>query len=159
MSNQIFQSESFYVNLSEAVHALTGIILFNFAKHECSKKDLIIRNFVARSATSLKSVMSLWRLGDYPNAWVINRTMLDRLFHLHDLGQNNTHQLFDDWSFYEISNGNLSESEAKEILQRSPIYNKSIPGNKKYITIKKAVQLCDKFMYELIKNGSYKYCP
>jgi hypothetical protein len=44
--------------------------------------------------------MSLWRLGDYPNAWVINRTMLDRLFHLYDLGQNNTHQLFDDWSFY-----------------------------------------------------------
>ncbi|PHR69527.1 MAG: hypothetical protein COA66_14360 [Arcobacter sp.] len=73
MSNQTFQSESFYANLSESIHTLSEIILFNFAKHECSKKDLIIRSFVARSATSLKSIMSLWSLGDYPNAWVINK--------------------------------------------------------------------------------------
>jgi hypothetical protein len=100
MSNQRFQSESFYIDLSETIHALSGMILFNFAQHDCKKKDVILRNFVARSATSLKSIMALWELGDHPNAWVINRTMLDRLFHLNDLGKNETHDLFDDWSFY-----------------------------------------------------------
>ena len=100
MSNQLFQSESFYKDLSGAIHALSGMILFNFAQHDCTKKDVILRNFVARSATSLKSIMALWDLDDHPSAWVINRTMLDRLFHLNDLGKNETHELFDDWSFY-----------------------------------------------------------
>ena len=101
MQNQKYQSSSFYIKLSESIQILSGIIIFNFAKHECTKKEIILRNFVARSSTSLKSIMTLWNLEDYPSAWVINRTIVDRLFHLHYLGENNSYQLFDNWSFYE----------------------------------------------------------
>lgn len=64
---------------------------------------------------------------------------------------------FDNWYFYKVSGEKLSEVEAKEILHLSPIYNKSIPGNGKYITVKKAVKICDQFMYDLIKNNCETY--
>ena len=99
MQNKKYQSASFYIKLSESIQKLSDMIIFNFAKYECAKKEIILRNFVARSSTSLKSIMTLWNLKDYPSAWVIHRTILDRLFHLHYLGENNSYQLFDDWSF------------------------------------------------------------
>lgn len=104
MSDQkkIYYTPQFYKDISNDIYALCGMLLFSFPMHDCSHKNQIIRNFIARSSTSLKSIMTLWELGDHPSAWVINRTILDRLFHLHDLGKENSYQKFDDWSFFQL---------------------------------------------------------
>lgn len=77
------------------------MILFSFAKHAVDNKDLILRNFIARSAMMLKGIFKLWEISDYQDAWIIHRAFLDRLFHLHDLGAKSEFCEFDDWSFFE----------------------------------------------------------
>src|SRR4030042_5571380 len=86
---------------ADSLYAVSGIILFSFAKHESDIKNQIIRNFVARAAMMLKGIFNLWEISDYQDAWIIHRALLDRLFHLHDLGVKNAFSEFDDWSFFE----------------------------------------------------------
>lgn len=50
---------------------------------------------------TLKGVFALWDVGDFQNAWVIHRALIDRMFHLHWIGANNEFSAFDDWSFFE----------------------------------------------------------
>jgi hypothetical protein len=86
---------------ADSLYAVSGMILFSFAKHNCDTKNLIIRNFIARSAMMLKAIFRLWEISDYQDAWVIYRTLLDRLFHLHYLGEKDEFQEYESWSFYE----------------------------------------------------------
>lgn len=101
MAEKQYQTIEVYRAAADALYAVSGMVLFSFAKHDCDTKNVIIRNFVARSAMTLKSVFSLWDNGDTQNAWVIHRALVDRMFHLHSLGVNDDFQAFDDWSFFE----------------------------------------------------------
>ena len=83
------------------MYAVSGMVLFSFARYECDTKNIIIRNLVARSATTLKSIFALWDVSDFQNAWVIHRALLDRMFHLHNLAVSDDFVRFDDWSFFE----------------------------------------------------------
>jgi len=92
--------------LVESFHGVSGMILFSFAKHELSQKDLILRNFVARTDMILKGVLALWNAGDIQDCWILYRCLLDRLFHLHHISENDEFEIFDDWSFYQQYNAN-----------------------------------------------------
>lgn len=113
MAEKQYQTIEVYRAAADALYAVSGMVLFSFAKHDCDTKNVIIRNFVARSAMTLKSVFSLWDNGDTQNAWVIHRALIDRMFHLHSLGVNDDFQAFDDWSFFEqFKSQNLVKSDA-----------------------------------------------
>lgn len=86
---------------ADSLYAVSGMVLFGFANHNCDTKDIIIRNFLARAAMSIKSIFLLWDANDFQNAWVIFRSLVDRMFHLHSLGTNDNFDDFDDWSFFE----------------------------------------------------------
>jgi len=90
-----------YLNTADSLYAVSGMILFSFAKYKCDTKNVIIRNFIARAAMMLKAIFRLWEISDYQDAWIIHRTLLDRLFHLQDLGEKDEFHEFDDWSFFE----------------------------------------------------------
>ncbi len=90
-----------YRDAADSLYAVSGMILFSFVKHNCDTKNLIIRNFIARTAMMLKAIFRLWEISDYQDAWVIHRTLIDRLFHLHDLGEKDEFHAFDDWSFFQ----------------------------------------------------------
>jgi len=90
-----------YRDGADSLYAVSAMILFSFGKHAVDTKDLIIRNFIARSAMMLKGIFKLWEISDYQDAWIIYRALLDRLFHLHDLGAKGEFCEFDDWSFFE----------------------------------------------------------
>lgn len=89
---------------AETLYATSRMLLLSLAKYECSQQDVIIRNFVARSAMSLKSILELWKISDFQGAWMLHRCLLDRMFHLHSIGENNEFVEFDDWSFYQQYN-------------------------------------------------------
>lgn len=101
MAEQEYQTVEEYRHAADALYALSGMVLFSFARHDCDTKNIIIRNFVARSAITLKSVFALWDICDFQNAWVVHRALVDRMFHLHSIGVNNEFSAFDDWSFFE----------------------------------------------------------
>ena len=90
-----------YRHGADSLYAVSGIILFSFAKHDVDIKNQVIRGFIARSAMMLKGIFKLWEISDYQDVWIIHRALLDRLFHLHALGLKNEFREFDDWSFFE----------------------------------------------------------
>lgn len=136
--NQYLPIES-YKEAVEVLDMFTTLILFSFAKHSAEVKDVIIRNFIARAIVSLKGIMRLWEMADYQDCWILNRCILDRLFHLIALAKDNTFKLFDKWSFkrqYDYMNRIRSDPDFKGRL--NPHFFKDIDGHKeKYTAITK----------------------
>lgn len=104
-----------YAQAADALHVLSGMLLFEFARHSATEvtRDQIVRNFIARADTMVRGIFRLWEIKDYGDCWIIHRALLDRLFHLHVLKDNDQFDLFDDWSFkmqYEAANRVRSDS-------------------------------------------------
>jgi len=76
-----------YNETVQALHGICGLILFEFAREERGTRDLIIRNFIARTDMMVRAVFRLWELQDYQDCWILHRCLLDRLFHLFHLDQ------------------------------------------------------------------------
>jgi hypothetical protein len=111
-----------YKEAADALHALSGVILFEFACHNerAATRDLIVRNFIARADTMVRGIFRLWEIKDYGDCWIIHRALLDRLFHLHALNDHNQFDSFDDWSFkkqYEAANRLRSDPDLKGQLK------------------------------------------
>jgi hypothetical protein len=104
-----------YRDAADSLYAVSGLILFSFAGHDSDVKNQIIRNFIARSSMMLKGIFKLWEISDYQDAWIIYRAMLDRLFHLHDLGVKNAFLEFEDWSFFE-------QYKAQNKIKSDPVF-------------------------------------
>ncbi len=95
------------------------LILFELGKNATTTRDMIIRNFIARSVVSLKGIMKLWDMKDYHDCWILFRCLLDRLFHLNALAENNEFEIFEKWSFkqqYDSRNKVRSDLEFKNRL-------------------------------------------
>ncbi len=111
-----------YSQVADALHVLSGMLLFEFARHgeTALTRDLIVRNFVARADTMVRGIFRLWEIKDYGDCWIIHRALLDRLFHLHALNDKDQFDLFDDWSFkmqYEAANRVRSDPALKGQLK------------------------------------------
>lgn len=92
-------SDSLYLELVDALHLFTTGLLLQFANASESLRRKIIRNFIARTQTTLDAISALWKLGHYSDGWALHRTMLDRLFHLHALAEKDEFERFERWSF------------------------------------------------------------
>lgn len=112
------QGPEHYLNAIEAFQAYAGLTLFAFARQECSLRDTVIRNFIARSSTMLKSIGQLWQVDDYPDCWILHRCLMDRLFHLKHLDDTNGFDSFEAWSFFQQANalnGLFSDTESSKL--------------------------------------------
>jgi hypothetical protein len=101
-----------YFDLIEAVDRFSVCVLFSLTKTSDSIADKIIRNFIARSTASLRSIRQLWPECRYGDCWSLFRVMVDRLVHLHALAERGDWQLFGDWSFvwqYEANQRGLGD--------------------------------------------------
>ena len=63
-------------------------------------------------------------------------------------------KVFDSSEWYEVIDYNLNEAEASEILKQNPIYNKILPSNGRYLTVKRFTETLDVFIKDMIT----KYC-
>lgn len=93
-----------YAEALEAFHAISGILLFEFARQERGNRDVIIRHFIARADMMVRAVFRLWDLQDYQDCWILHRCLLDRLFHLSHLQEHDQFEVFEAWSFLEQYN-------------------------------------------------------
>ena len=65
---------------------------------------------------SAQSIYAVWKAGSEPDAWILHRSLIDRLLHLHYLGARNGFVDFDDFSFsaiYKARHELLSDSDMK----------------------------------------------
>ena len=127
-----------YYELIETLRIFTTLLLFEFARSPTAVRDTIIRNFIARAATTLGSIGRLWPEHSYGDCWTLFRTLVDRLFHLHALAELNEFELFDNWSFvkqFEARNRALSDKEFGPRLNRS-IAEPTEKQNSRYRSLK-----------------------
>lgn len=120
---------------ADALHVLSGILLFEYARHnEASARNLITRNFIARADTMVRGIFELWEITDYGDCWVLHRCLLDRLFHLHALNDRNQFDSFEDWSFkmqFDAANRVRSDPDLTE-QQHALVNNLTVEQKTRY---------------------------
>ncbi|OEF94667.1 DUF5677 domain-containing protein [Vibrio splendidus] len=115
-----------YTEIKEALVTMCGLFLFEFDKEsDLEVKDIMLRNFLAKSLMSLKGVFVLWGIKNYQDCWAIYRAQMDRLFHLEHIANRDEFQLFDDWSIYKQAQANnLAKSDKRfSCEQTSEVYS------------------------------------
>lgn len=113
-SNSQYRSVSSYTRAAYALKDFTKIILYSYAQFTNETRDIVIRNFIARSIVALNGLLHLWRVQDYHDCWLLYRAILDRYFHLESLGQTDTFDQFEEWCFqkrYKYKQSCLNDPE------------------------------------------------
>lgn len=99
-----------------------SMLVFTFNLGELDIKDIILRNYLARSISQLNSITQLNRAGQISDCNIIYRAMIDRLGHLYYLHRTNSYQDFDEWSFVrqmDANNNSLSDVNFKSRLPKA----------------------------------------
>jgi hypothetical protein len=99
-----------------------GVVLLSFAEHGQGLRDEVARNFVARGVICAQSIFAVWKAGSEQDAWILHRSLLERLLLLHHLGETDTFSDFEEYSFlsiYESRHQLLSDPDMKVKLPPS----------------------------------------
>jgi hypothetical protein len=116
------------------LNEFTRLILNLFYKNTNELQDKIIGNFIARGNASMKGITILIENKNISDCYMLYRCILERMFYLRYLKNNNCYKEFDDWSFkvqYEMNNNLFSDKDMKikpEIEDCKP----TIEENKRY---------------------------
>jgi hypothetical protein len=97
-----------------------GLILLSFSHYGRGLRETTARNFVARGMSCLQSIFAVWKAGSEQDAWILHRSLIDRLLHLHYLGVTNSFSEFDEFSF-------MSMYTAREKLISNPLMGSRVP--------------------------------
>lgn len=97
----------------ETFRVYCGVVLLSFAKHGQGLRETIVRNFIARGMCCTQSIFAVWKAGSEQDAWILHRALLNRLLHLHHLGETDGFSAFEEYSF-------LSMYEARHRLLSDP---------------------------------------
>jgi hypothetical protein len=125
---------------AETFAVLTGQLLFGFGEGPGNVKNQIIKNFIARTIKAVRGVMVLWELDDIQDCWIIHRCLVDRFFHLVELGKSKSYEVFDDWSFvrqFEAQNHVRSDPNCKDLLD-SPLFKPTSEQRARYASLAKS---------------------
>lgn len=108
----------------ETFRVYCGVVLLSFAKHGQGLRETIARNFVARGMSCTQNIFAVWMAGSEQDAWILHRSLLDRLLHLHHLGETDGFSGFEEYSF-------LSLYEARHQLLSDPDMRSKAPPSLK----------------------------
>lgn len=87
--------ESVFCSLENA----TKGILHSFAFADLDIKEILIRNFIAKSFSLLNSINLLQRTKQYGESVILYRVLVERFLYLKFIIDNKSYKEFDDWSF------------------------------------------------------------
>ena len=122
----------------------SGLLLLSFAKHGQGLRDTVSRNFIARGMMCTQSIFAVWKSGSEQDAWILHRSLLDRLIHLHHLGETDTFSSFEEHSF-------LSMYEARHKLLSDPDMREKVPSGLKEL------QSQDRPRYEAVSRAQRRW--
>jgi hypothetical protein len=101
-----------------------GVVLLSFARHGQDLRETIARNFIARGMSCTQNIFAVWKAGSEQDAWILHRSLIDRLLHLHYLGETGSFSDFEKFSF-------ISVYEARHKLLSDPNMSTRIPKSLK----------------------------
>lgn len=110
----------------ETFRVYSGVVLLSFAKHGRGLRDTVARNFIARGMSCTQSIYAVWKAGSEQDAWILHRSLLDRLLHLHHLSETDGFSDFEEHSF-------LSMYEARHQLLSDPDMSGKAPPSLKQL--------------------------
>jgi hypothetical protein len=102
----------------ETFRIYCGVVLLSFAKHGQGLRETIARNFIARGMSCTQNIFAVWKAGSEQDAWILHRSLLDRLFHLHHLDETDGFSEFEEYSFlsmYEARHQLLSDPDMRSM--------------------------------------------
>lgn len=88
-----------YPNALNMFEEYVTLVLHDLGEHSNQVRDVIIRNFIARTFVTLKSIVYLWRTGANADCWALLRCMVDRFVYLVSLARTDSFEAFEKWSF------------------------------------------------------------
>lgn len=112
----------------ERIEVISKWLLLRLAHTAESKKDIYLRNAIAKNISLLRSIETLFDHQQFNQAYILFRSLLDRLVYVYYLNDNNLFERFEEWSFiksYEHRNNAKADERFKRVLD-DPLF-KSIP--------------------------------
>ncbi|KYG76475.1 DUF5677 domain-containing protein [Roseivirga echinicomitans] len=98
-----------------------AMLVFSFDTTDLTTKDIILRNFLAKSISQLRTIQLLNNSGQLLDCYIIYRSMVDRLGHLYYLQRTNSFGDFEAWSFLrqiDANNNSLSDVNFKDTFPK-----------------------------------------
>lgn len=108
----------------QTFRAYCRLVLLSFAKHGEGLRETIARNFVARGMSCTQNIFTVWEAGSEQDAWILHRSLLDRLLLLHHLGETDSFSDFEEYSF-------VSMYKARHQLLSDPHMRSKVPPSLK----------------------------
>ena len=133
-----FLAEAEYRQIFDALRDFSRILLFEIHERSTGNRDLIIRNFIARAAVTLESIMRLYDARAYGDCWSLFRMIVDRHFHLHVIATKDDFEAFEAWTFirqFEMNN-NVWSDKTLTSEQKSGVPKPTPEQKKRYKALK-----------------------
>lgn len=83
----------------EKIEVIDKWLLLKLAVDAESKKDIYLRNSIAKSITLLKSINREYLSESYNEGWILFRALVDRLIYIYHLKENDKFDEFEEWTF------------------------------------------------------------
>jgi hypothetical protein len=127
-----------YSEIVNKVEIVTKWLLFQLAEKVKSHKEIYLRNTLAKSLSSLKSINLLYQIDEVNNGWTLFRAQIDRLVYLYSFADEENFKKFDDWSYLKIFEyrSNIKSYNLSEIKKPKLVINHNIEEIKRYKRIK-----------------------
>src|SRR5205085_9718786 len=112
----------------ERIAVISKWLLLRLAEKAESHRDIYLRNAIAKNISLLRSIETLFNQQQFNQAYILFRSLLDRLVYVYYLHDNNCFEKFEEWSFiksYEHRNNAKADERFKKVLD-DPLF-KSIP--------------------------------
>ncbi len=114
-------SDSEYENIFNSIEKFTKGALHLFALKNLDIKEIIIRNFIAKSFSLLNSILLLQQSRQFGESTILYRTLVERFVYLKYIIDNKLYKEFDDWSYvknFERRNNFRSYPEFNNDIKR-----------------------------------------
>lgn len=115
----------------ETFKVFCGVVLLSFAKHGQGLRETIVRNLVARGMSCTQSIFAVWKAGSEQDAWILHRSLLDRLLLLHHLGETDGFSGFEEYSFLSVYKARHQLLSDPDMRSKAPLDLKELQKSNK----------------------------
>src|ERR671915_248673 len=86
----------------ERLDVVSRWLLLKLAEKVSSKKDIYLRNSIAKNISILRSIEILCDQKQFNQAYILFRSLLDRLVYIYYLSDKNLFDSFEEWTFIKV---------------------------------------------------------
>lgn len=123
----------------ERLEVVSKWLLLRLAQKASTKKDIYLRNSIAKNISLLRAIEVLFEKRQFNQAYIVFRSLLDRLVYLYYLHDNNLFDQFEEWTFikvYEHRNNAKADERFRRVLN-DPLFKSTPDESNRYSALKK----------------------